>query len=163
MDADAKILAAERDIAEFFEEVADGRDAKLAANWVIQELFAILKKDGMDIAASPVTAGNLGKLISLLSDGTISNRIAKDVFEEMVVSGADPETIVAEKGLTQITDTSEIEAAVEEVIANNPEQAQQLKEGNQKVAGWFVGQVMRATQGKANPQMVNALLRKKLG
>ena len=163
VDADAKILAAERDIAEFFEEVADGRDAKLAANWVIQELFAILKKGGMDIAASPVTAGDLGKLISLLSDGTISNRIAKDVFEEMVVSGADPETIVAEKGLTQITDTSEIEAAVEEVIANNPEQAQQLKEGNQKVAGWFVGQVMRATQGKANPQMVNALLRKKLG
>ena len=163
VDADAKILAAERDVAEFFEEVADGRDAKLAANWVIQELFAILKKGGMDIAASPVTAGDLGKLISLLSDGTISNRIAKDVFEEMVVSGADPETIVAEKGLTQITDTSEIEAAVEEVIANNPEQAQQLKEGNQKVAGWFVGQVMRATQGKANPQMVNALLRKKLG
>ena len=160
-DADAMILAAERETAEFFEEVADGRDAKLAANWIIHELFATLKQEGKDISASPVTAATLGKLVGLLSDDTISNRIAKDVFEEMVATGGDPEAIVAEKGLTQITDTSEIEAAVDQVIAGNPDQAQQFKEGNQKVAGWFVGQVMKATQGKANPQMVNDLLRKK--
>ncbi|MDG2032499.1 MAG: Asp-tRNA(Asn)/Glu-tRNA(Gln) amidotransferase GatCAB subunit B, partial [Rhodospirillales bacterium] len=103
------------------------------------------------------------KLVGLLSEDTISNRIAKDVFEEMVASGGDPEAIVEEKGLMQITDTSEIEAAVDQVIAGNPDQAQQFKDGNQKVAGWFVGQVMKATQGKANPQMVNDLLRKKLG
>ena len=162
-DADATILAAEREAAEFFEEVADGRDAKLAANWIIHELFAILKKDGKDISASPVTAAAVGKLVGLLSEGTISNRIAKDVFEEMVATGGDPEAIVAEKGLTQITDNSEIEAAVDQVINRNPDQAQQFKEGNHKVAGWFVGQVMKATQGKANPQIVNELLRKKLG
>ena len=162
-DADAMILAAERETAEFFEEVADGRDAKVAANWIIHELFAILKKDGKDISASPVTATAVGKLVGLLSEGTISNRIAKDVFEEMVATGGDPEAIVAEKGLTQITDNSEIEAAVDQVINGNPDQAQQFKEGNDKVAGWFVGQVMRATQGKANPQIVNELLRKKLG
>lgn len=162
-DADATILVAERETAEFFEEVADGRDAKLAANWIIHELFAILNKDGKDISGSPVTAGALGKLVGLLSEDTISNRIAKDVFEEMVASGGDPEAIVEEKGLMQITDTSEIEAAVDQVIAGNPDQAQQFKDGNQKVAGWFVGQVMKATQGKANPQMVNDLLRKKLG
>ncbi len=162
-EADAAILVAERETAEFFEEVADGRDAKLAANWVIHELFAILNKDGKDISESPVTASFLGKLVGLLSDDTISNRIAKDVFEEMVANGGDPEAIVEEKGLKQITDTGEIEAAVDQVIADNPEQAQQFKEGNQKVAGWFVGQVMKATRGKANPQMVNELLRKKLG
>ncbi len=162
-DADAMILAAERETAEFFEEVADGRDAKLAANWIIHELFAILKKDGKDISASPVTAAAVGKLIGLLSDGTISNRIAKDIFEEIVATGGDPEAVVAEKGLTQITDNSEIEAAVDQVINGNPDQAQQFKEGNHKVAGWFVGQIMKATQGKANPQIVNDLLRKKLG
>jgi len=162
-EADAAILVAERETAEFFEEVADGRDAKLAANWVIHELFAILNKDGKDISESPVTAAFLGKLVGLLSDDTISNRIAKDVFEEMVANGGDPEAIVEEKGLKQITDTGEIEAAVDQVIADNPDQAQQFKEGNQKVAGWFVGQVMKATRGKANPQMVNELLRKKLG
>ncbi len=162
-DADAMILTAERETAEFFEEVADGRDAKLASNWVIHELFAILKKDGKDISASPVTAAAVGKLVGLLSEGTISNRIAKDVFEEMVATGGDPEAIVAEKDLTQITDNSEIEAAVDQVIRENSDQAQQFKEGNHKVAGWFVGQVMKATQGKANPQIVNELLRKKLG
>ncbi len=162
-DADATILVAERETAEFFEEVADGRDAKLAANWIIHELFAILNKDGNGISAGPVTAAALGKLVDLLSDDTISNRIAKDVFEEMVATGGDPEAIVEEKGLTQITDTSEIEVAVDQIIAGNPDQAQQFKEGNQKVAGWFVGQVMRVTQGKANPKMVNDLLRKKLG
>ena len=113
--------------------------------------------------SSPVTAAAVGKLIGLLSDGTISNRIAKDIFEEIVATGGDPEAVVAEKGLTQITDNSEIEAAVDQVINGNPDQAQQFKEGNHKVAGWFVGQVMRATQGKANPQIVNDLLRKKLG
>lgn len=162
-ESDAAILVAERETAEYFEEVAEGRDAKLAANWVIHELFAILKKDGKEIWDSPVPASALGELVDLLSNGTISNRIAKQVFEEMIENGGDPEIIVAEKGLTQITDIDEIELAVDEVISGNPDQAQQFKEGNQKVVGWFVGQVMKTTQGKANPNMVSELLQKKLG
>ncbi len=162
-EADAAVLVAEKETALFFEDAAAGRDAKFAANWVIHELFAVLNKDGKEITDSPVSADSLGKLVGLISDNTISNRIAKDVFEEMVTNGGDPETIVEEKGLKQITDTGEIEAAVDQVIADNPEQAQQYREGNPKVGGWFVGQVMKATQGKANPQMVNELLAKKLG
>jgi aspartyl-tRNA(Asn)/glutamyl-tRNA(Gln) amidotransferase subunit B len=162
-EADAAVLVAEKETALFFEDVAAGRDAKFAANWVIHELFAVLNKDGKEITDSPVSADSLGKLVGLISDNTISNRIAKDVFEEMVANGGDPETIVEEKGLKQITDTGEIEAAVDQVIADNPEQAQQYREGNPKVGGWFVGQVMKSTQGKANPQMVNELLAKKLG
>jgi aspartyl-tRNA(Asn)/glutamyl-tRNA(Gln) amidotransferase subunit B len=162
-EADAAVLVAEKETALYFEDVANGRDAKIAANWVIHELFAVLNKDGKEIADSPVSAASLGKLVGLISDNTISNRIAKDVFEEMVTNGGDPESIVEEKGLKQITDTGEIEAAVDQVIADNPEQAQQYREGNPKVGGWFVGQVMKATQGKANPQMVNELLAKKLG
>ncbi len=162
-ETDAAVLVAEKETALFFEDVAAGRDAKIAANWVIHELFAVLNKDGKDIADSPVSAEALGKLVGLISDDTISNRIAKDVFEEMVANGGDPEAIVEDKGLKQITDTGEIEAAVDQVIADNPEQAQQYREGNPKVGGWFVGQVMKATQGKANPQMVNELLAKKLG
>ncbi|MEK9678480.1 MAG: Asp-tRNA(Asn)/Glu-tRNA(Gln) amidotransferase subunit GatB [Rhodospirillaceae bacterium] len=162
-ETDAAVLVAEKETALFFEDVAAGRDAKIAANWVIHELFGVLNKDGKEITDSPVSAEALGKLVGLISDDTISNRIAKDVFEEMVANGGDPEAIVEEKGLKQITDTGEIEAAVDQVIADNPEQAQQYREGNPKVGGWLVGQVMKATQGKANPQMVNELLAKKLG
>ncbi len=164
---DAAVLVADKESAVYFEALAEGRNAKLAANWVIHELFAVLNKEGKIITESPVSADELGKLIDLISDDTISGRIAKDVFEVMVAEGPDgnndPEKIVEEKGLKQITDTGEIEAMIDQIIADNPDQAQQFKDGNQKVAGWFVGQAMKASQGKANPQMVNELLKKKLG
>ena len=112
---------------------------------------------------SPISAGGLGRLLDLIADGTISGRIAKEVFETMAETGDEPEAIVARQGLRQITDSGAIEAAVDKAIADNPGQADQYRAGNQKVAGWFVGQVMKATQGKANPQAVNELLRRKLG
>jgi aspartyl-tRNA(Asn)/glutamyl-tRNA(Gln) amidotransferase subunit B len=143
--------------------LAAGGDAKLAANWTIHELFAVLNREGLSIEDSPVAADDLGKLVGLIADNTISGRIAKDVFEIMLAEGGNPEAIVEEKGLKQITDTGEIEAVVDQVINDNPEQAQQFRNGNPKVGGWFVGQVMQATKGKANPGAVNALLQKKLG
>jgi aspartyl-tRNA(Asn)/glutamyl-tRNA(Gln) amidotransferase subunit B len=159
---DASVLVAEKETALFFEKVAENRDAKVAANWVITNLFAVLNRKGLGIKESPVSAQNLGKLIDLIADGTVSGRLAKDVFEIMADTGDDPERIVNEKGLRQITDESAIEAAIDKVIAANPGQAAQFRAGQDKVVGWFVGQVMKATQGKANPQQVNALLRKKL-
>jgi aspartyl-tRNA(Asn)/glutamyl-tRNA(Gln) amidotransferase subunit B len=160
---DAATLIADLETANFYEDVAKASDPKLAANWVLHELFAILNKEGRGIADSPVSSENLGKLVGLIANDTISGRIAKDVFEEMVKDGGNPEQIVEEKGLTQITDTDEIENMIDQLIADNPDQAQQYKDGNMKVAGWFVGQMMKASQGKANPQMVNELLKKKLG
>ncbi len=160
---DAATLIADLETADFFEEVAKASEPKLAANWVIHELFAILNKDSLSITDSPVSSANLGKLVALIADDTISGRIAKDVFEEMVSKGGDPEQIVEEKGLKQITDTGEIEGMIDQLITENPEQTQQYKDGNTKVAGWFVGQMMKISQGKANPQMVNELLKKKLG
>ncbi len=159
---DAAVLVAEKEASEFFEKVAEGRDGRTAANWVNTNLFALLNKKGLSVADSPISAEHLGKLLDLIADDTISGRIAKDVFEIMAETGGDPEAIVAEKGLKQITDTGAIEAAVDKAIAAGPEQVAQFKAGNPKVVGWFVGQVMKATQGKANPQQVNELLRKKL-
>ena len=159
---DAATLIVDQETANFFESVAKGFDPKLAANWVIHELFAILNKKGLSISESPVTSANLGKLVGLIANDTISGRIAKDVFEVMVREGGDPEQIVEEKGLKQITDSGEIEGMIDTLIAENPEQAQQYKSGNMKVAGWFVGQMMKASQGKANPQMVNEILKKKM-
>ncbi|MGY8999789.1 MAG: Asp-tRNA(Asn)/Glu-tRNA(Gln) amidotransferase subunit GatB [Rhodospirillales bacterium] len=159
---DAATLIVDQETANFFEYVAKGFDPKLAANWVIHELFAILNKKGLSISESPVTSANLGKLVGLIANDTISGRIAKDVFEVMVREGGDPEQIVEEKGLKQITDSGEIEGMIDTLIAENPEQAQQYKSGNMKVAGWFVGQMMKASQGKANPQMVNEILKKKM-
>ena len=161
-ESDAGILVAEQETAEYFEEVALGRDAKLAANWVINELFGVLNKVGKGISDSPIVADKLGNLVDLISNNVISSRIAKDVFEEMVATGKDPGVIVEEKGLKQITDAGEIETAVNNVIADNADQVKKYREGNQKVVGWFVGQVMKKTQGKANPQMVNELLLEKL-
>jgi aspartyl-tRNA(Asn)/glutamyl-tRNA(Gln) amidotransferase subunit B len=161
-DYDAAVLVAEQENAAFFEQAAEGRDAKLVANWLITELFAVLNKEGLAIAESPVSAAQLGALVGLIEDKTISGRIAKDVFEKMVETGRDPGDIVEAEGLKQITDTGAIEGTVDQLIADNPEQVEQFKSGNEKVLGWFVGQVMKATQGKANPQMVNELLRKKL-
>ncbi len=163
-DYDAAVLVAERETAAYYEAVvASGCDAKLAANWVISELFGSLKRENKAVSDSPVSARQLGGLIKLVEDDTISGRIAKDVFGEMFETGQDAVAIVEAKGLKQITDGGAIEAAVERVIAEAPEQVAAFRAGNQKVAGWFVGQVMKATQGKANPKQVNEILRKRLG
>ena len=159
---DAGVLVAERQTADYFEAVARGRDAKLAANWVAGNLFAALNKLGLGIEDSPVSAASLGELLDLMSDGTISGRIAKEVFDGMVESGAAPAAIVADQGLEQITDAGAIEAFVDAAIAAGPDQAAEVRSGNDKAIGWFVGQVMKATGGKANPKMVNELLREKL-
>ncbi len=160
---DAGVLVAEKDVADYYEAAAKGHDAKLAANWVTSELFGALNKADLDIAHAPVSAAALGGLIGLIADGAISGRIAKDVFAEMFDTGKEAAAIVEAKGLRQVSDESAIEAVVDQVIAENPAQAEQYRAGNQKLAGWFVGQVMRATQGKANPKLVNEVLAKKLG
>lgn len=159
---DASVLVAEREKADFYEVVAKGRDGKLAANWVITNLFGALNKLGKSIEESPVSAENLGQLVDLISNDTISGRIAKDVFEIMIDTGDNPEKIVEEKGLKQITDTGAIEAAIDEIIAANQDKVEEIRAGKDKMLGWFVGQVMKATQGKANPAVVNKLLRAKI-
>ena len=158
---DANVLTAELDSAGYFEEVAKGRDGKLAANWVINELFGRLKKDDCYISESPVTPAQLGGIIDLISKGEISGKIAKDVFEIVYSEGGEPAQIVEARGLKQVTDTGAIEAAVDQVIADNPAQVEKAK-ANPKLAGWFVGQVMKATGGKANPKVVNELVATKL-
>jgi aspartyl-tRNA(Asn)/glutamyl-tRNA(Gln) amidotransferase subunit B len=159
---DAGVLVAERETAVYFERAADGNDAKTAANWVTGNLFGALNKAGTSITESPVSAEAMSALLGLIADGTISGRIAKDVFEDMFETGKAAKDIVAEKGLEQITDSGEIEAAVDAVIAGNPDQVADYQGGNEKAIGWFVGQVMKATGGKANPKLVNELLRTKL-
>ena len=159
---DAGVLVADQEKAAYYEVVAKGRDGKLAANWVITNLFGALNKLEVPVTESPVTAENLGKLLDLISDDTISGRIAKDVFEIMIETGNDPEKIVEEKGLKQITDTGAIETAIDEVIAANPDKIQEIRDGKDRMLGWFVGQVMKSTGGKANPGMVNQMLRDKI-
>ncbi|WP_118134119.1 Asp-tRNA(Asn)/Glu-tRNA(Gln) amidotransferase subunit GatB [Oceanicella sp. SM1341] len=159
---DAGVLTADTVNAAFFEEVAQGRDGKQAANWVINELFGRLNKEGMAVSASPVSAAQLGAIIDLIAAGDISGKIAKDLFEIVWAEGGDPRAIVEDRGMKQVTDTGAIEAAVVDVIAANPDKAEQAK-AKPSMAGWFVGQVMKATGGKANPQAVNALVREKLG
>lgn len=161
-DYDAGVLTADKERADFFEAVADGRDAKRAANWVSQELFGALNKAGKELSESPVSAADLGALIDLIADDTISGRIAKDVFEKMFETGDAPDLIVEREGLRQVTDTSAIEALVDQIIADNPDQVAQVKD-KPKTFGWFVGQTMKASGGKANPQAVNAILKAKLG
>jgi aspartyl-tRNA(Asn)/glutamyl-tRNA(Gln) amidotransferase subunit B len=141
---------------------ATARDPKLVANWILTELFGALNRAGRDLARSPITPEKLGRLVELIQDGTISGRIAKDVFAEMFETRADPAVTVEKKGLRQISDAGAIERIAEQIIAANPDQVERLK-SNPKVFGWFVGQVMKATQGQANPQLVNAVLRNKLG
>lgn len=161
---DAVVLAADREKAAYFEEVAKGRDGKLASNWVTGELFGALNKADKEIGESPVSAAQLGSLIDLIKDGTISGKIAKDVFA-LIFDGeetGDPAEIVEKRGLKQVTDTGAIEKIVDDIIAANPKQVEQVKE-KPKTMGWFVGQVMKASQGKANPQAVNEILKKKLG
>jgi len=159
---DASVLVLERDTADYFEAVAKGRDAKAAANWVTQELAARLNKDGKDIASSPVSAAQLGGIIDLIADGTISGKIAKDLFEIVWNEGGDPKALVEARGLKQVTDTGAIEKVVDDIIAANPEKVEQAK-AKPTLAGWFVGQIMKASGGKANPQVVNDILKKKLG
>ncbi len=158
---DADVLSAERDTADFFEQVALGRDPKAAANWVINELAGRLNKEGMGIAASPVSAAQLGAILDLIAGGTISGKIAKDVFEIVWNEGGDPRALVEAKGLVQMTDLSAIEAIVDEIVARNPDKVAQAK-AKPAMVGWFVGQVMKASGGKANPSAVNDLLRRKL-
>ena len=159
---DASVLTADVTNATYFEEVARGRDGKLAANWVINELFGRLKKEETDIADSPVSAAQLGGIIELISKGDISGKIAKDLFEIVWSEGGDPAEIVEARGMKQVTDTGAIEAAVDKIIADNPAQVEKAKV-NPKLAGWFVGQVMKATGGKANPKAVNEIVSEKLG
>ncbi len=159
---DAAVVSQDRAKADYFETAATARDGKLAANWVTTELFGALNKSGKDISDSPISAAQLGKLIDLISDGTISGRIAKDVFAIMFETGGDPDRIVEERGLKQVTDAGAIEAAIDAIIAANPDQARAVKD-KPKTLGWFVGQVMKATGGKANPAAVNEILKKKLG
>jgi len=159
---DADVLVAERESVDYFEAVAAGRDAKQAANWVINELFGRLNKEGLTILDSPVSADQLGGIVDLIKAGTISGKIAKDVFDIVWTEGGEPAEIVETRGLKQVTDTGAIEKAVDEVIAANPDKVAQAKE-KPALIGWFVGQVMKATGGKASPQAVNALLKSKLG
>ncbi|MBL8807343.1 MAG: Asp-tRNA(Asn)/Glu-tRNA(Gln) amidotransferase subunit GatB [Rhodospirillales bacterium] len=160
---DAGVLVAEQEQADFFETVAKGRkDPKLAANWVIVELFGALNKKGVGVANSPVSAANLAGLLDLIENDTISGRIAKDVFQIMVETGGDAASIVKEKGLTQVTDTGAIDAAIAKVMAENEAKVAEYRAGKVTLFGWFVGQVMKSTGGKANPAKVNEILKAKL-
>jgi aspartyl-tRNA(Asn)/glutamyl-tRNA(Gln) amidotransferase subunit B len=159
---DAGVLVAERASADFFEEVAKGRDGKTAANWVINELFGRLNKEGREIGDSPVSAGQLGAVIDLIGESVISGKIAKDLFEIVWTEGGDPRQIVETRGMKQVTDTGAIEAAIDGIIAANPDKVEQAK-AKPTLLGWFVGQTMKATGGKANPAAVNELLKRKLG
>lgn len=159
---DAMVLCENREVADFFEKASQGRDAKKVANWMMGDFFAMLNREGLTIAQSPVSAENLGKLVDLVAHDVINGKTAKDVFEIMAQTGDNPEKIVEEKGLKQVTDGSAIEALVDQIIADNPGNVEAYKNGKTGLMGWFVGQVMKQSQGKANPGMVNKLLSEKL-
>ena len=159
---DASVICESRETAEFFEKAAAGHDAKKVANWLMGDFFAMLNEKRITLEESPVSAENLGKLVELVSKEVINGKTAKDVFVMMAESGEDPEKIVEEKGLRQVTDTSAIEAVIDEVIAANPENVAAYRAGKEALMGWFVGQVMKASRGKANPGMVNTLLKSRL-
>ena len=158
---DSNILVSEIEIADFFEAVTKGRDPKIAANWITGEFFAAMNKLGFNIVDSPITIDNLSKLIKLIEENVISTRIAKDVFEIMLENNEDPEEIVEREGLKQVSDSGELEKIIDNIIANNPDQVEAVKL-KPKLIGWFVGQVMKETNGKANPKLVNDLLNDKL-
>ena len=159
---DATIICENKEVADFFEKAAAGHDGKKVANWMMGDFFAMLNRKNLTIESSPVSAENLGKLVGLIENNTISGKVAKDVFEIMSETGEDPEKIVEEKGLKQVTDVSAIEAIVDKVIAENPDNVTAFHNGKTNLKGWFVGQVLKESKGKANPQMVNELLDKKL-
>ncbi len=160
---DAEVLVADRETAAFYEAVAQGRDPKLVANWVVGDYFGALNRSGLALEAAPVDAAGLGGLLDLIAEGTVSRRIAKEVYEVMWTTCRGAAAIVAEKGLEQISDSGAIAVIVDRIVAENPKQVAQFESGNEKVLGWFVGQVMKATGGKANPGLVNKILGKKLG
>ena len=159
---DASIVISDQDISEYYEEVAKNSDYKLAANWMIVELFGVLNKEGKEIKDSPVSAKNLSKLINLIKDNTISGKIAKTVFEEMVKNDQDPDKIVEEKGLKQQSDPKELEKIIETIVKNNQDKVEQYKSGKDKLFGFFVGQAMKETEGKGNPKLINDILKEKL-
>jgi aspartyl-tRNA(Asn)/glutamyl-tRNA(Gln) amidotransferase subunit B len=155
------VIVAERELADYFEALAQGVDAKAAANWLNNEILGRLNKDGRSIADCPVSASANNAILKMISDGTISGKIAKDVLDIVWMEGGDPVRVVETRGLKQVTDTSAIEKAVDDVIAANPDKVAEVK-AKPKLAGWFTGQVMKATGGKANPQAVNAILKARL-
>lgn len=159
---DASVICENKEIADFFEKAAAGHDAKKVANWMMSDFFAMLNKKHLDIKDSPVSAENLGALVELITSNVISGKIAKDVFEIMAQTGENPEKIVEEKGLKQVTDTAAIEKIIDEVIASNPDNVQAYKNGKINLMGWFVGQTLKLSQGKANPAIVNKLVKEKL-
>ena len=159
---DAHVLTLEKETAAYYEEVARGRDAKQAANWVMGDLFAALNRTRTDITTSPVSAKDLGALLDLMADNTLSGKLAKEVFEAMVETGRSPGEIVEERGLRQVTDTGAIEAVVDEVLAKNADKVAEYRSGKDKLFGFFVGQTMRAMQGKGNPALVNEVIKAKL-
>ena len=160
---DAIVICENKETADFFEKAAAGHDAKKVANWLMGDFFAMLNEKKLELKDSPVSAENLGRLVELVSQNVINGKTAKDVFAIMAETGENPEKIVDEKGLKQVTDTSAIEAVIDEVLAANPDNAAAYRSGKQGLFGWFVGQVMKASKGKANPGLVNELLKKKLG
>ncbi len=159
---EANILVSDIETSKYFEEVINKSDVKLSTNWITGELFALLNEKNLEISQSPITAKNLSKLINLIKDGTISGKIAKSVFEIMADEGKDPQIIVEEKGLKQQSDPKEIEKLIDKVITNNPDKVKEYKSGKDKLFGFFVGQAMKVSGGKANPQLVNEILKKKL-
>ena len=161
-DYDAEVLTSDRRISEFFEEVVKNRSPKLSVSWVASELFAVLNKLNLNIENSPVSPSQLGELIDEIENGTISNRAAKEVFEEMCKSEKSVKDIIDEKGLVQISDTSEIEIFIDKVLEDNPKNVEKYKNGKTKLLGFFIGEVMKATNGKANPGLLNQIVKKKL-
>jgi len=159
---DASIVVSDRDISQYYEEVAKDSDYKLAANWMIVELFGVLNKEGKEIKDSPVSAKNLSKLINLIKNNTISGKIAKTVFEEMVKNNEDPEKIVNEKGMRQQSDPEELKKIIDTILKNNQDKVEQYKAGKDKLFGFFVGEAMKNTQGKGNPKLINDILKEQL-
>ena len=159
---DASIVVSDQDISQYYEEVAKDSDYKLAANWMIVELFGVLNKEGKEIKDSPVSAKNLSKLINLIKDNTISGKIAKTVFEEMVKNNEDPEKIVNEKGMRQQSDPEELKKIIDTILKNNQDKVEQYKAGKDKLFGFFVGETMKNTQGKGNPKLINDILKEQL-
>ena len=160
---DAAVLTEERETAAFYEKAAEGQDKKLVANWMSVELFGALNKAGKSLDDSPVSPSQLGGLVALISDGTISGRIAKDVFADMFETGKDADVIIEEKGLKQVSDTGAIEALIDQVLAENQDKVEEYRGGKDKLFGFFVGQTMKLSKGQANPAMVNEMLKAKLG
>ncbi len=160
---DASVICENKEVAEFFEKAASGHDAKKVANWLMGDFFAMLNEKKITLAESPISAENLGALVELVSKNVINGKTAKDVFAIMAATGDAPEKIVEEKGLKQVTDVGAIEKVVDEILANNQANVEAYKAGKTNLIGWFVGQVMKASQGKANPEVVNKLLKQKLG